>query len=77
MTSNDLSSAPWRKSSYSGTNGGNCIEAAPGFITGVVPVRDSKDPQGPALLVTTAAFASFVAAVKSGDPAFALGEQYI
>jgi len=32
-------------------------------------VRDSKDPQGPALLVTAAAFASFVAAVKSGDPA--------
>ena len=77
MTSNDLSSAPWRKSSYSGSDGGNCIEAAPGFITGVVPVRDSKDPQGPALLLTTAAFASFVAAVKSGDPVFALGEQYI
>ena len=73
----DLTSAPWRKSSYSGTTGGDCIEAAPGFIPGVVPVRDSKDPQGPALLVTTAAFASFVAAVKTGDPAFALGEQYI
>ena len=63
----DLTSAPWRKSSYSGSDGGNCIEAAPGFLTGIVPVRDSKDPQGPALLFTADAFASFVAAVKSGD----------
>ncbi len=73
----DLTSAPWRKSSYSGTTGGDCIEAAPGFITGVVPVRDSKDPQGPALLFTSDAFTVFVAAVKSGDPAFATGEQYV
>ena len=73
----DLTSAPWRKSSYSGSDGGDCIEAAPGFIPGVVPVRDSKDPHGPALLLTTAAFASFVSAVKSGDPAFAPGEQYL
>jgi hypothetical protein len=73
----DLSSAPWRKSSYSGSNGGDCIEAATGFLADVVPVRDSKDPQGPALLLTSAAFASFVAAVKSGDAAFARGEQYL
>ena len=63
----DLTSAPWRKSSYSGSYGGDCIEAAPGFLTGIVPVRDSKDPQGPALLFTADAFACFVAAVKSGD----------
>jgi len=63
----DLTSAPWRKSSYSGTTGGDCIEAAPGFVTDVVPVRDSKDPQGPALLFTAVAFACFVSAVKSGD----------
>ena len=63
----DLTSAPWRKSSYSGSTGGNCVEAAPGFVAGVVPVRDSKDPHGPALLFTAAAFASFVSAVKSGD----------
>ena len=77
MNSSDLTSAPWRKSSYSGGDGGDCIEAAPGFITGVVPVRDSKDPHGPALLLTAAAFASFVSAVKSGDAAFARGEQYL
>ena len=73
----DLTSAPWRKSSYSGSTGGDCVEAAPGFIPGVVPVRDSKDPHGPALLLTTAAFASFVASVKSGDPAFAHGEGHL
>ena len=63
----DLNSAPWRKSSYSGDNGGNCIEAALGFIPGAVPVRDSKDPQGPALVFGDAAFAAFVTAVKAGE----------
>ncbi|WP_225447272.1 Scr1 family TA system antitoxin-like transcriptional regulator [Streptacidiphilus sp. PB12-B1b] len=62
-----LNNAPWRKSSYSGDNGGNCIEAAPGFLPGAVPIRDSKDPNGPALVFPTDAFASFVAAVKAGE----------
>ncbi|WP_416875724.1 DUF397 domain-containing protein, partial [Kitasatospora sp. SC0581] len=48
MTRNEFDVAVWRKSSYSGGNGGNCIEVAPGF-PGLVPVRDSKDPRGPAL----------------------------
>ncbi|WP_459247239.1 DUF397 domain-containing protein [Streptomyces youssoufiensis] len=56
----------WRKSSYSGSNGGECIEVAPGF-PGVVPVRDSKDPQGPALTFSTTAWNTFVAGVKAGD----------
>ncbi|WP_037971658.1 DUF397 domain-containing protein [Streptomyces sp. NRRL WC-3742] len=56
----------WRKSSYSHDNGGNCIEVAPGF-PGLVPVRDSKDPQGPVLLFPAAAWASFVSAVREGD----------
>ena len=63
----DLSTAPWRKSSYSDDNGGNCIEAAPGFIPGAVPVRDSKDPHGPALIFGTDAFSAFVTAVKAGE----------
>ncbi|HTX26255.1 MAG TPA: DUF397 domain-containing protein [Streptosporangiaceae bacterium] len=37
----------WRKSSYSGSNGGNCIEVA--VMAGTVAVRDSKDPHGPVL----------------------------
>ncbi|MDH6134240.1 hypothetical protein P3T37_003642 [Kitasatospora sp. MAA4] len=61
----DLSGASWRKSSFS-TNGGECIEVADGF-PGVMPVRDSKDPQGPALVFPAVSFASFVAAVKSGE----------
>ncbi len=56
----------WFKSSYS-NNGGACIEAAPGFITGAVPVRDSKDPHGPALVFGADAFAAFVEAVKAGE----------
>ncbi|QMU68062.1 DUF397 domain-containing protein [Streptacidiphilus sp. P02-A3a] len=63
----DLHSAPWRKSSYSGANGGDCIETAPGFIPGAVPVRDSKDPQGPALVFGADAFSAFVEAVKAGE----------
>jgi hypothetical protein len=43
----DMSSAIWRKSSYSGANGGNCIEIA--AMARMVAVRDSKDPKGPVL----------------------------
>ncbi|MBT2478410.1 DUF397 domain-containing protein [Streptomyces sp. ISL-94] len=38
-----MSAARWRKSSYSDTNGSQCIGIADGF-TGVIPVWDSKDP---------------------------------
>ncbi|MGW3042802.1 DUF397 domain-containing protein [Kitasatospora sp. NPDC001159] len=55
----------WRKSSYSG-QGGDCVEVADGVI-GLVPVRDSKDPGGPALLFPADAWSSFLAGVKSGD----------
>ncbi|WP_035846895.1 DUF397 domain-containing protein [Kitasatospora azatica] len=60
----DLSGASWRKSSYS-QQGGECIEVADGFAA-VTPVRDSKDPEGPALVFPAEAFAAFVAAAKSG-----------
>ena len=58
----------WFKSSYS-SNGGECIEVAVNLIpTGdLVPVRDSKDPQGPALAFGVDAFAAFVQAVKAGE----------
>ncbi|MFJ6621589.1 DUF397 domain-containing protein [Kitasatospora sp. NPDC091335] len=61
-----LAAATWRKSSYSGDDGGDCIEVAPGF-PGLVPVRDSKDPLGPALVFPAAAWESFVTAVRTGD----------
>ncbi|MFJ6216743.1 DUF397 domain-containing protein [Streptomyces sp. NPDC092296] len=62
----DFSSVTWVKSSYSNTNGGDCVEWAPG-LPGAVPVRDSKDPHGPALTFTPAAWTGFIAGVKTGD----------
>lgn len=57
--------ALWRKSSYSNGDGGNCVEVADG-LPGLVPVRDSKVPKGPALVLPASAWAPFVAALK-GD----------
>ncbi|MFF2614804.1 DUF397 domain-containing protein [Kitasatospora sp. NPDC058046] len=57
--------ASWLKSSYS-NGGGQCIEVAPG-LPGVLPVRDSKDPDGPQLAFGTDAWQSFIAGVKSGE----------
>ncbi|WP_329364788.1 DUF397 domain-containing protein [Streptomyces sp. NBC_00669] len=65
-TTPDLSAARWRKSTYSNANGGSCVEVADDF-PGVVPVRDSKDPQGPALAFSADAWASFVGAVRAGE----------
>nr|WP_202487415.1 DUF397 domain-containing protein [Streptomyces sp. SID8354] len=62
-----LATAAWRKSSYSNTNGGDCVEIADN-IPALVPVRDSKDPHGPALVFDAAAWAAFVGAVKGGQP---------
>ena len=58
-------SVQWRKSSFS-DNGGNCVELGEG-IPGVAPVRDSKDPSGPALVFGADAFTAFVQAVKAGE----------
>lgn len=55
----DLTGARWRKSSKSGNNGGSCVEVADN-LPGVVGVRDSKDPQGPALVFGPAAWRTFV-----------------
>ncbi|MFB7668559.1 DUF397 domain-containing protein [Kitasatospora sp. NPDC056138] len=55
----------WFKSSYS-SNGGNCIEVAAN-LPGVVPVRDSKDPEGPQLCFSQEAWAAFAAATARGD----------
>jgi hypothetical protein len=47
----DLADAIWRKSSYSGGSGGNCVEVAAN-LPGTVLIRDSKDPSGPTLALT-------------------------
>jgi hypothetical protein len=59
-----MTTPAWFKSSHSG-NGGECVEVAAN-LPGTVPVRDSKDPHGPALTFTAAGFAAFVAHLK-GD----------
>ncbi|TKA00389.1 DUF397 domain-containing protein [Actinacidiphila oryziradicis] len=65
MSRPDLNGADWRKSSYSNQEGGDCVEVANGF-PGVVPVRDSKDPQRPALVFPTASWAAFIGELKAG-----------
>ncbi|MER7793888.1 DUF397 domain-containing protein [Streptomyces sp. NPDC097640] len=54
----------WFKSSYSGQQGGTCVEIAD--LTTAVGVRDSKDKSGPALLIPAAAWAAFVGGVRTG-----------
>ncbi|MEU4115901.1 DUF397 domain-containing protein [Kitasatospora sp. NPDC028055] len=55
----------WHKSSFSGAQS-ECVEVAAG-LPGAVPVRDSKDPDGPALLFAAEAWVSFLAGVKGGE----------
>ncbi|MGW7461361.1 DUF397 domain-containing protein [Streptomyces sp. NPDC054797] len=52
--------ATWRKSTYSGGDGGNCLEVADGHPD-LVPVRDSKQPEGPHVVFHARAWATFVA----------------
>ncbi len=60
-----LGQAAWRKSSYSG-QAGNCVEVAD-TLPDIVAVRDSKDPDGPALVLAPAAWRVLARRVKSGE----------
>jgi hypothetical protein len=62
----DLTRAIWRKSSYSGANGGNCVEVAPN-LPGAVVVRDSKDRTGPVLKFSPEDWDAFSARVRDGE----------
>ncbi|MBO8194109.1 DUF397 domain-containing protein [Streptomyces oryzae] len=57
--------AHWFKSSYSNDQGGNCVEGAR-LGGGVMAVRDSKEPEGPAFVFGAAAWSAFVESVKGG-----------
>jgi len=59
----DLSTASWRKSSWSNANG--CVEVA--FVEDQVAVRDSKDRSGPVLVFTAHEWAAFVGGVRTGE----------
>jgi len=68
----DLTGATWRKSSFSGGNGGACVEVAilpgaNGVGGGAVALRDSKNPSGPALLFTPDGWREFTRAVRHGE----------
>ncbi|MFK3979759.1 DUF397 domain-containing protein [Micromonospora sp. NPDC050397] len=59
----DLTGAIWRKSTRSGNGGSTCVEVAKN-LPGVVGVRDSKDPTGPALTFEPTAWRAFVGLAK-------------
>jgi hypothetical protein len=72
MTSHpvDLSRAVWQKSTYSGGNGGQCVEVARN-LPGIVAIRDSKNPDGPKLIVSPDAWRALASGLRRGE--FSLG----
>jgi hypothetical protein len=65
IAATELVGASWRKSTYSNSQG-NCVEFAP-LPDGSVAVRNSRDPQGPALVYTRAEIAALLAGAKDGE----------
>lgn len=65
MSSLELREVEWRKSGRSSAQG-NCVEVArlPG---GELAMRNSRHPEGPALVFTYAEFEAFVLSAKDGD----------
>jgi hypothetical protein len=61
----ELGGVQWRKSRESNPSG-NCVEVAE-LPDGAVAVRNSRDPQGPALVYTRAEVAAFLAGVRNGE----------
>lgn len=59
----DLSTAAWRKSSYSQGGANDCVEVADGY-TGLVPVRDSKTPMSRPLVFSAGSWLTFVESVR-------------
>lgn len=59
----DLTTAVWRKSSYSAGGANDCVEVADGH-PGIVPVRDSKTPTASPLVLSAGSWSAFVAGVK-------------
>lgn len=64
MTGSDLAGADWRKSSRSGSQGGDCVEVA--ALARMVALRDSKDPAGPVLRLSSGGWAALLNEIKTG-----------
>ncbi|MFE0424722.1 DUF397 domain-containing protein [Streptomyces sp. NPDC058953] len=65
-----LGAAAWTKP-WSGSNGGNCVEVKQ-LGNGHVAVRQSQDPEGPALIFTAQDIAEVVRGAKTGEADFLL-----
>lgn len=65
MKAGELGTVKWRKSSASNPSG-NCVEAA-ALPDGQVAVRNSRDPEGAALVYTRAEIAAFLTGVRNGE----------
>jgi hypothetical protein len=68
MPATDLGTEGWHKP-WSGTNGGSCVEAKR-LPDGSVAVRQSTDPEGPALIYTRDEMLTFLEGAKSGQADF-------
>lgn len=66
----ELGSEGWHKP-WSGGNGGNCLEAMK-LDDGRIAVRQSTDPDGPALIYTSAEMTAFIEGAKAGEADFLL-----
>ncbi|MEV4379488.1 DUF397 domain-containing protein [Streptosporangium sp. NPDC049644] len=62
----ELHTAHWRKSTLSGDDASNCVEIA-NLSGNHRAIRDSKNPTGPALILTPAAWSTFAGSIKNGD----------
>ena len=65
MSAVELQGVTWQKSGRSGPNG-NCVECA-ALPDGAVAMRNSRDPEGPALIYTPAEIEAFILGVRDGD----------
>ncbi len=70
MPAADLGTHGWMKP-WSGGNGGNCVEVLK-LQDGRIALRQSTDPEGPALLYTVSEMTAFIEAAKSGGADFLL-----
>lgn len=75
MSAGDLGPDGWCKP-WSGTNGGACVEMKK-LADGRVAVRQSTDPDGPALIWTNRAITQFILGAKTGEADFLVDDMFM